>query len=1056
MQKIKINKNWNEVVKKNYYQILIVAASFLVMALASCFFVNGILRRRLLINAENTLLTVQANIRAAFAESEISLNSSLYYIKNMIEHGAGQGEILEYLRDDTALLRQNQRGSIGILGMYGYIRGEYIDGIDRYTGPDYIPQTRPWYQAAVRNGDKQSVVYTAPYPKWDTGETVITAVRTIIGSGGNFLGILAMDLNTEWLRNYITNIGLGNGSYGIIVSQNMTIMAHPGKGFPGLQLQELGKAFEDISRRLRIGEELSAQVYNDSKSGRIIVFFRQIFNGWYVGLITSTWAYYQELYYAAVMLSCLGFFLMCALSYLLLRINAARMKADEDNRSKSTFLAKMSHEIRTPMNAIIGMSELVLRENISPKTRNYIDSIYHAGHNLLAIINDILDFSKIESGKLDIINADYQLSSLINDVISIIRMRIQEKPILFAAKIDSSLPGILVGDEIRIRQILLNLLTNAVKYTKEGSITLTMGRVEVYREAETPGHEKNRIILSIAVTDTGIGIKKEDTEKLFENFAQFDTARNRSIEGTGLGLAITQNICRLMGGNIAVESVHGKGSTFTVHIPQGIREDRPLARVENPRSLSALIYDDRHVYADSMAYTLSSLGVNCETAFTAEDFAGRLRPVPRQFVFTSPAFYDQVDKIVQCREVKPVLVIMTEYGQSRISSAQEIFMPAYPVTVANVLNGHKADESIYEVKTSGVRFTAPDARILLVDDIATNLDVAEGLLAPYGMRIYRASEGAEAVSLIQKEQFDLVLMDHMMPGMDGIEAAGIIRVMDDGAYRTLPLVALTANAVSGMREMFLEKGFNDYLSKPIEIAKLNELLGRWIPLEKQVEGGISWETTDGTALSIPGVDTAQGLVLTGGTEAGYRKVLESFCKDLKERLPVFAGVPEEKYLASFIIHAHGIKSAARSIGAANVSAKAAALETAGKKGDFAAIGELLPLCYRELSELTDRIRGALERHGASLKEQGITNDGAESPDNSPLIAKILQLKNALENGEMREVDLLLNQIEQYPKPEEMTGILSDISDKISMVEYESAIDEIENIIKEVPECLLTQ
>ncbi|MDR2617903.1 MAG: response regulator [Treponema sp.] len=565
-----------------------------------------------------------------------------------------------------------------------------------------------------------------------------------------------------------------------------------------------------------------------------------MFNGWYVGLITPTTAYYRDLYNAALILSLLGFVLMCSLSYLLLRINAAKMKADENSLSKSNFLAKMSHEIRTPMNAILGMAELMLRKDLASDVYDNALNIKQAGSSLLSIINDILDFSKIESGKMDIVNNVYQFASIINDVIAIIRMRLTEKPVHFITRIDGSLPTTLIGDETRVRQVLLNLLTNAVKYTREGSITLSISRRDGGREKTGQDGGEPRILIAFEVADTGIGLKKENMEKLFGNFVQFDKERNRGVEGTGLGLAISRNLCLLMGGDITVESVYGQGSVFTALIPQRVKDDTPFALVEKPETKPALVYENRPHYAESLVYTLDNLGTPCAAVRTSADFTAQLARGGWRFIFTAPSLFDEVRELLQNSgsgaEAEPKLALLLEYGEAARPDMYTLFMPVQPTAVANILNDTKSDAGYHETETPGVRFTAPDARILIVDDIEINLDVAEGILDPYQMSIDRATGGLEAVQLVRENQYDLVFMDHMMPGMDGIEATAAIRSWEKSQNKSeMPIVALTANAISGMKEMFLEQGFNDYVSKPIEIAKLDEIMSQWIPAGKRIK-----------------------------------------------------------------------------------------------------------------------------------------------------------------------------------------------------------------------------
>jgi signal transduction histidine kinase/CheY-like chemotaxis protein len=789
-----------------------------------------------------------------------------------------------------------------------------------------------------------------------------------------------------------------------------------------------------------------------------------MFNGWYVGLITPAMTYYRDLHYAALILSIVGFFLTCALSYLLLRISAAKMKADEDSRSKSTFLAKMSHEIRTPMNAIIGMNELVLREALSPKVRNYADNIRQAGNNLLSIINDILDFSKIESGRMDIINVPYRIASIIDDVIAIITMRLNEKPISFITRIESSLPGVLIGDEVRVRQVLLNLLINAVKYTGTGHIALSIrrkDRPEKQEETEPP-EKKKRIFLAFEVADTGIGIKKEDMEKLFVGFTQFDKNKNQNIEGTGLGLAISRNLCILMGGEITVKSKYGQGSVFTALIPQLVEDDTPFARVEDPETKSVLIYEKRPLYGESAAYTINNLGVNCAVVQNRDDFVEQFARRAWQFIFTSPALLDEVRQIISDRNQPPgagreaplpedpVLILLAESGQAPQSGIPTIFLPLQPLTAARMLNGQKSgkggrcQDGCY-IEIPGVRFTAPGSRVLIVDDIETNLKVAEGILIPYKMSIDCASGGFEAVQLVQKNRYDFVLMDHMMPGMDGIEAVHAIRAWEASqrkegvCIKETPVIALTANAMSGMREMFIEKGFNDYIPKPIELTELDAIIARWIPPEKRIENSPKRDGTPGnTELVIPGLDTPKGINMTGGTEAGYRKVLAQFYKDAGERRAVFTEVPAEGDLSAFVIHAHALKSAAGVIGAGALSAEAAALESAGKAGDTAALAEKLPGFYEHLSRIIDGIGKALdEKEGARSG-----GNGAGSPAGTLLSF----LKAALDTKNMKEIDRTLAELEKLPLDAKDRNAVNEVSDKVLMGDYQEAVETVNSVL----------
>ncbi|GHS89894.1 hypothetical protein AGMMS49957_14150 [Synergistales bacterium] len=597
----------------------------------------------------------------------------------------------------------------------------------------------------------------------------------------------------------------------------------------------------------------------------------------------------------------------------------ANQKAEAASLAKSTFLARMSHEIRTPMNAVIGMSELAQREYGSPNALGYIEDIKRAGASLLSIINDILDFSKIEAGSLELNPAPYETASLLNDIASIIQIHISDKPIELITKIAPDIPAFMTGDEVRVRQILLNLLSNAAKYTNKGSITLTVS-------CQFTGKDQAR--LTFAVEDTGIGIHPEDIPKLFGNFARVDHAANKNIEGTGLGLVIARNLCRAMGGDITVESQHGSGSVFTATITQAFTDSRQIGA------------SDKKVSYGSQA------------------------------------------------------------GQAR--------------------------------------FTAPDARILLVDDIASNLKVAEGLLSPYKLKIDTCTRGEDAVEAVRENHYDIVLMDQMMPGMNGIEATAAIRAMNGAYYAELPIVALTANAMSGVREMFLEKGFNDYLSKPIEIAKLNEIMEKWIPVKKRVRArqeakdNMNAQASYSHQLKIEGVDVQRGVSMTGGTEDGYREVLKIYCADAEERFPIMSAVPDEAGLPLFTTHVHALKSALGSIGAIALSAQAAVLEDAGHRGDIAAIRDRQGDFHAGLVSLTEHIRAAI----APETEDAASGGGAPLDKDS-----LLRLKEALTSEDVGTIEDILR---EFPN-----DCLSEISDLVLLSEFNEAAEKVGALLEAV-------
>ncbi len=498
-----------------------------------------------------------------------------------------------------------------------------------------------------------------------------------------------------------------------------------------------------------------------------------------------------------------------------------KLMALKASQTKSEFLSNMSHEIRTPINAILGMDEMILRESKEPNTIEYAENLRHAGVSLLGIVNDILDFSKIEAGKMEIIPVEYHLSSLLNDLVNMIQTRAKKKNLEFKIKADEKIPSVLFGDEIRIKQIITNILTNAVKYTEKGGITLTVD----YKEK---GSES--IILMVKVQDTGIGIKEEDIEKLFNAFERIEEERNRTIEGTGLGMNITQQLLHLMKSSLEVESVYGEGSTFSFELEQKVMNREPIGNFEE--------------------------------------------------------------------------------------------------TFKKSLQKHREYHEL---------FTAPDAHILVVDDTVMNLTVMKGLLKQTKIKIDTAESGEECIEMTTKNKYDIIFLDHRMPGMDGIETLHEIKNMPVNQNADTPMISLTANAISGAREQYIKAGFEDYLTKPIDSAELEKMIIKYLPAEKIKKSG---ETVEEENLKtempewlkkVKGLKPQDGIEHCGDLEM-YLDALKVFAKSIK------SGAAEiEKYFKAedwknYTTKVHALKSTSKIIGARELSERAKRLEDAGNSG----------------------------------------------------------------------------------------------------------------------------
>ncbi|MHB9293069.1 putative Sensor histidine kinase RcsC [Hollandina sp. SP2] len=1056
-----------DILKLNYQQLLFVILAFAIMVGVSYLYAGGIVRAQLFSNGEEAIESAQIRIQAELNQAGVFLKSTGFFVKRMIQEGKTEDTIRQALEHLTQW--NDTRGAVikGFWGIYGLMQGVFLSGVDWIPPDTYDPATRPWYTGA--DAAKGNLFYSDPYIDTMTGDSIVSVSQKIMDSAGEFLGILAININISEMLGFIEELNLGGEGYGIILDNTYKIVLHGrspqwrDRSFPSI-----GAEYARLTRAIMENDTISGMEYTNLYGVKSIVFFRKLFNNWHIGLVTSRSSYYRDVYQMAMLLSVLGTVLVSILCYFLLRLYTDKIAADEKNKSKSNFLAKMSHEIRTPMNAIVGMAELILREPITREVCEHAMSIKQASANLVSIINDILDFSKIESGKMEISESPYLLSSVINDIVTIIRMRLMEKPVVLLVSIDAKLPNKLRGDEVRIRQIILNVLNNAVKYTAKGSITLSItGEV----------HNTEYVLLTIRIKDTGIGIKKENFGLIFGDFIQFDKERNRNIEGTGLGLAITKNLCQALGGEISFTSEYGKGSTFTIHVPQIIEEHEHLAVVENPGEKQVLIYGFNHPYVCSIINSLENLGVPAALVQVQSDFHDALKERTYPFIFVSQILYEGAKHILERMGKPSKLVMMIEYGAELNGiDVCTLAMPAHVISIAEVLNHQTSNRSTYrDLRETGIRFIAPTARILLVDDIITNLKVAEGLMAPYKMQVDSCKSGAEAIELVQTKTYDIVFMDHMMPEMDGIEATGIIRNLEGRGtyYKELPIIALTANAVSGVKEMFLQNGMDDFLSKPIEIFRLNSILQKWIPEAKRekyqnykkegfsmdkVDTVSSMDTSDTVGSEkyeellpvIDGVAVSRGIGMTGGSLDTYMDILGIFWAESTEKVGQLNACLSTGDMGLYTTYIHAVKGTAATIGAEALSEQAKALEVAGRTEDAAYIEQHHGPFLEDFTKLLENINHALQAYTSqqeSLKIEGV--DAREAVgDRLVLQQELEELKAALNMMDVGKADEGVSRLQKENWGEPVNRGIAEIGRHILLSDYDEAIASIETLLSD--------
>ena len=741
--------------------------------------------------------------------------------------------------------------------------------------PDYRVEERQWYIDTERSGDGYSM--SAPYFDAQTGLYCVTFSRAMYTGDGEFLGIFAIDCLLDNLIDVLDN-SYTSDSYAFLVDRDGTIINHPDSDYEisrnnniSIEDTEYADAYHKgraFIMREKGGRLCACSVASNRLSGFSVVF-------------VQSWFVIYGLVFFVITLALL-MIVMSALGVVTLinrfirwqgeaneRLSQTADKAVAAEKAKSRFLAQMSHEIRTPINAVLGMNEMRLRESSDANIRDYAGSIRSAGRNLLGLINSILDFSKIEEGKMEIMPVKYDTASMIDSIINSILKRAAEKGLVFEAHVDSSLPSSLFGDDMRIAQIAVNLLTNAVKYTKQGRVDLFVEGVRT---------DEHAIVLKMRVKDTGIGIKPEDMGRLFESFTRLEENRNRNVEGTGLGMAIVNRLLDMMGSKLEVQSVYGEGSEFSFAVEQEIIDDSPM-------------------------------------------------------------------------------------GDYEVRAREEI-------------EENAAERHVY----------APSARLLLVDDNDMNLKVAKNLLKRNGIEPDLALSGKEALDHMRENAYDLIMLDHMMPEMDGIET--LQKAKEDGLIKEgCPVIALTANAVVGAREMYIKAGFDDYLSKPIEVKALENILGKHLPKEKteyrtdaeeKNNTGSKENRAEGVGegadiyrvLEENGIDTKSALSFCGGNEDFYIELLKEYGGSYEKKLRELKDALDSKDLKNYGIMVHSLKSTSKTIGASKLFEAAAELEKAADEGRLDDIID----GHEPLSKEYSRVVSAIASAGVVFEEAGEEED----------------------------------------------------------------------------------
>lgn len=713
------------------------------------------------------------------------------------------------------------------------------------------------------------------------------------------------------------------------------------------------------------------------------------------------------------------------------RLLQTSIEFEKSANMKSDFLANMSHEIRTPMNAVIGMAQMALRENLPTNARDYILQIISSGKTLLTIINDILDFSKIESGKMDISPIEYEPMSIINDVTNILMTRIGSKEIELILDISPHIPHKLYGDNIRIKQIIINLCNNAIKFTQKGQVTIRIDSIPT---------SDNEVEIRAFIEDTGIGIKKQDQRQLFQSFYQVNSKRNRSIEGSGLGLAISQQLLKLMGGKIGVESEYGKGSIFYFSFPQKVVETTPGIQLRKNRNKVISFIHNQHVKTqfgkDMERFQVDYIEIETEQELDTHTDNNI------DFLFIEDFFFSKrVQHFVQ-EHPRITAILMVDFRSSTHYSIQNLMVvkkPLYSLNIATILNQEDLHLLTPNEGDEDFDFIAPKANILIIDDNVINLTVAEGLLKPLQMNIDTALSGAEAIKKITYKHYDILFMDHMMPEMDGIETTHIIRQFHTD-YKNVPIIALTANAVEGTKELFLREGMNDFVPKPIELKLICAKLKKWLSKEKIQKCNViplqEIPLKKETQCSIEKLDVQYALKLLGSEELFF-DVLKDYYQTIQAKSAQIQKLEKDEDWKNYTIEVHALKSSSRQIGATELSDLAKEMEDAGNHKNVDKIHRLTGKMLEKYMEY-EKI---LAPYFAKSQSTNI-----QKPKMYPdLLSDCFStLHIALENLDIDQMDQVMEEMSTYQYEETQNSYFLQLQEAIQSLDVDSCTEIVKN------------
>ena len=725
---------------------------------------------------------------------------------------------------------------------------------------------------------------------------------------------------------------------------------------------------------------------------------------------------------------------------------------EEANRRTEDFLTNVSHELRTPINAVTGITSVMLKKVVSADVRQDIVSVQRAGHRLFDQIGDILDYTEIDTGRIRVSEEVYILSSVINDLITEYRVLPDQKGLELVFDVDPQIPSELVGDSAKVKKILRHLVNNAVKFTKEGGLC-----VKVYQVKKDYG-----INLCIQISDTGIGMDEEEMSRIKEKFYQADSGRSRNQGGLGLGLSIVYGLTRAMGGFMYIESVKGKGSKVHISIPQKVADSTPSIALKSRESLSLACflqlekYDVprvRDYYNNLIQGMVTGLNIPLHRVDKREDLEKLLKAYRITHIFTGQKEYEENQEFIEKldKEIEVIVFADTGFAPADNSRVRILQKPFYALAIANILNSETSDMALDGLTEKQMK--CPGVKALVVDDESMNLLVAQGIFSDYGMTVKTALSGAEAIRICENETFDIIFMDHMMPEMDGVETMKQLRRLSAGNGERLTIVALTANAVSGAKEMFINEGFDGFVAKPIETMELERVLRNVLP-----KSAIEYEDLTGRAIPVDieesdvlnvlagkGINITAGLQYCRHDKDFYTELLMKFAREAGSRQQEIIDSFETKDYENYRIKVHALKSTSKMIGADELSELARNAENAAKQKDLGYIGthqDELMGAYQEVSLILAE---------AFPEEKAAVSDVQEMEKNE-LIDRLRKIKSCLDTFEEERAQAYLRELSEFRYKgfmiSDLTGEIRGAVDDFEMMKAAELTLELEKRISE--------